>query len=187
MPFEFHKTDIPEVLYIETRVFDDERGSFAELFKKSDFLEMGISLDLVQVNHSRSKKNVVRALHYQKEPKAQGKLAVCAAGEVFDVAVDIRKGSPTYGKWAGKNLSAEKRNALYIPSGFAHGFSVLSDEADLVYFVFGSEYAPESEAGVRWDDAELGIDWLVDEAVLLEKDKQLPSLAEADNNFEYHG
>lgn len=186
MPFEFLKTELPGVLSVEPKVFADERGSFAELYKQTDFAAAGITLPFVQINQARSVKGVVRALHYQNEPHAQGKVVFCLEGEVFDVAVDIRKGSPTYGKWVGKNLSSEKRNALYIPPGFAHGFQVVNEAADVIYFIFGAPYAPESEAGILWNDPALAIQWPLEKAILTERDEQYPPLARATNSFTYH-
>lgn len=186
MPFEFQKTELPGVLYVELKVFTDKRGSFSELYKQADFAA-AVDLPLVQVNHARSARHVVRALHYQNEPHAQGKLVFCSVGEVFDVAVDIRKGSPTYSRWVGKTLTGEQRNALYIPPGFAHGFGVLSEMAEVIYFIFGSSYAPESEAGILWSDPEIGIRWPIKEPILTERDANYPTLAGADNSFRYHG
>ncbi len=187
MPFEFQKTELPDVLYVEPKVFTDKRGSFAELYKQTDFATAGIDLPFVQVNQARSARGVVRALHYQNEPHAQGKAVFCSAGEVFDVAVDVRKGSPTYGKWVGKTLTGEQRNALYIPPGFAHGFQVVSGSADVIYFIFGALYAPESEAGILWNDPALGIAWPLAIGILNERDEQCPTLDKANNSFSYHG
>lgn len=186
MPFEFQTTELAGVLYVEPKVFADKRGSFAELFKQTDFAAAGIDLPFVQINQARSVKGVVRALHYQNEPHAQGKAVFCLEGEVFDVAVDIRKGSPTYGKWVGKTLSGEKRNALYVPPGFAHGFGVTSEMAVVVYLVFGAPYAPESEGGILWNDLALGITWPIEQAILNERDEQCPTLDKANNSFTYH-
>jgi dTDP-4-dehydrorhamnose 3,5-epimerase len=133
MPFEFVKTVIPDVILIKPKVFEDERGFFVEGYKKSDFVSNGIDVEFNQDNHSKSTKGVLRGLHYQKYPKAQAKLVRCINGEIFDVAVDIRKNSPTFGKWVGFKLSAENKFMLYIPEGFAHGFVVLSDTAELLY------------------------------------------------------
>jgi dTDP-4-dehydrorhamnose 3,5-epimerase len=186
MPFLFTETKLKGVFYVEPEVFGDERGSFAELYKQSEFAANGFTKPIVQVNHSRSMKNVIRALHYQNEPKAQGKLVFCTQGEVFDVAVDIRQGSPTYGEWVGKILTAANRNALYVPPGFAHGFGVLSDQADFMYFVSHSEYVPEYEAGILWNDPAIGIEWPIVKPVLRPRDEAYPTLAEAKHNFKYH-
>lgn len=188
MPFEFIKTDIPDVILVKPKVFCDNRGFFMETYKKSDFESAGIDTDFVQDNHSKSIKGVLRGLHYQKEPFAQGKLVRCIRGKIFDVAVDIRKGSPTFGKWVGYELSEENKLMLWIPKGFAHGFLTLSEEAEVVYKVSGGEYNPDYDAGIRWDDPDIGINWpieMVEEVLLSEKDKNLPFLKDADINFVY--
>lgn len=187
MPFEFQKTELPEVWYVELRVFADQRGSFAEMYKQTDFAAAGVAWPLLQINHAHSVRYVVRALHYQNEPHAQGKLVFCPAGKIFDVAVDIRQGSPTYGKWVGKTLTGEQHNALYIPPGFAHGFGVLSESAEVIYGVFGALYAPESEAGIIWNDPAIGIAWPIPQPILTERDAKYPSLSQANNSFHYHG
>jgi len=186
MPFTFKRLEIPEVILIEPEVFSDERGFFMETYKYSEFASFGISERFVQDNHSRSVKGVLRGLHYQNPPKAQGKLVRVVVGEIFDVAVDIRKGSPTYGKWVGVKLSAENKRMLYIPPGFAHGFCVLSDVAEVVYKVT-EEYAPESEAGIIWNDPEVGIDWPIENPMLSAKDANWPILRDAVNRFVYEG
>lgn len=185
MPFEFSPTDIPDVKRVQPRVFPDDRGEFAELFKASDFTKGGVGQPFVQMNQSVSKKNVLRGLHYQNPPNAQAKLVGVMAGEVFDVAVDIRKGSPTYGQWVAEVLSAEKRNMLYIPAGFAHGFCVLSDEAILTYLCT-DEYAPQNEGGIIWNDPAIGITWPITNPLVSEKDAVFTSLEEADNRFVYN-
>lgn len=186
MPFTFQRLEIPEVVLIEPKVFQDGRGFFMETYKFSDFAEFGITERFVQDNHSRSKKGVIRGLHYQNPPKAQGKLVRVVAGEIFDVAVDIRKGSPTYGKWVGERLSAENKRMLYIPPGFAHGFCVLSEEAEVVYKVT-EEYAPELEAGIIWNDPEIRIAWPIANPIISDKDASFPFLREAKNHFIYKG
>lgn len=154
-------TKIPEVLVIEPKVFGDERGFFFESFNKSMFeSETGIVSDFVQDNHSRSKKNILRGLHYQIN-QPQGKLVRVVRGEVFDVAVDLRESSDTFGDWVGMKISAENKKQLWIPPGFAHGFVVLSDEADFLYKTT-DYYAPNHERCIRWDDTELNIDWHID-------------------------
>ena len=188
MPFEFIKTEIPDVILIKPKVFQDERGFFLETYKKSDFEKAGIKAQFVQYNHSKSVKGVLRGLHFQKKPFAQGKLVRCIRGKIFDVAVDIRKGSPTFGKWVGYELSEENRYILWIPEGFAHGFLTLSDEAEVIYKVSGGEYSPEHDAGIIWNDPDIDIKWPldhVDEIILSEKDKKLPFLKEIDTTFEY--
>jgi dTDP-4-dehydrorhamnose 3,5-epimerase len=175
---------IPQVIQVEAKSFTDKRGFFMENFKDSSFTSNGISTKFVQDNFSHSIKGVLRGLHYQKNPKAQTKLVSALRGEIFDVAVDIRKGSPTYGKWVGEILSEQNHKLLYIPEGFAHGFCVLSDEADVFYKV-NQEYSPENEGGILWNDPEINIKWPIDEPVLHEKDSQLPLLKNAENNFIY--
>lgn len=184
MPFKFSRLEIPDVVLVEPSVFPDERGFFMETYKLSDFSAHGISETFVQDNHSSSTKGILRGLHYQKNPKAQGKLVRVILGEVFDVAVDIRRGSPTYGKWVAQTLSAENRRVMYCPPGFAHGFCVMSQCAEVVYKVT-VEFAPETEAGIPWDDPEIGIDWPVANPVLSQRDREWPGLNSADNNFTY--
>lgn len=153
------KTDIPDVLIFEPKVFGDDRGFFFESFSQKVFEEaVGSKVEFVQDNHSKSCKGVLRGLHYQLEPYAQGKLVRCVAGEVFDVAVDIRKYSPTFGKWVGVNLSAENKRQLWIPEGFAHGFLVLSEMAEFVYKTT-NYYKPSSEGSINFSDPELAISW----------------------------
>lgn len=184
MPFTFEKLDIPEVLHITPHVFSDDRGEFSELFKASDFAANGVPDLFAQVNQSVSARGVLRGLHYQKQPNAQGKLLRVVKGEIFDVAVDIRQGSPTYGHWVGRTLSAEKKNMLYIPTGFAHGFYVVSEMAEVVYFCT-NEYAKEQEAGIIWNDPAIGITWPGTAPLLSEKDEAYPLLKDADNDFQY--
>jgi dTDP-4-dehydrorhamnose 3,5-epimerase len=156
-----------------------------EVYKESEFKKFGIKESFIQDNHSKSKKGVLRGLHYQIHPKAQAKLIRCIKGEIFDVAVDIRKGSPYYGKWIGENLSEENRSILYIPVGFAHGFLVLSDEAEVIYKI-SSEYSPEHERGIIWNNPTIGIDWPIEKSLIIsEKDNKFPSIKEADINFVY--
>lgn len=173
------KTDISDVLIFEPKIFGDDRGFFFESFSQKVFEEaVGRKVDFVQDNHSKSVKNVLRGLHYQLEPYAQGKLVRCIVGEVFDVAVDIRNDSPTFGKWVGVNLSAENKRQLWIPEGFAHGFLVLSDTAEFVYKTT-KFYEKNSEVGLKWDDPNVNINWPVDGAVILsEKDAKNKSLKE---------
>jgi dTDP-4-dehydrorhamnose 3,5-epimerase len=188
MPFKFETLSIPDVVLVEARAFPDERGFFMETFKQSEFVRGGIRRNFVQDNFSYSHKGTVRGLHYQLNPAAQGKLVACLHGEIYDVAVDLRKGSPTYGQWVGVILSAENRRMLWVPEGFAHGFQALS-EGVMVWYKVTAEYNPATERGLHWDDPALGIDWpLRGEALLSPKDVVLPTLAElseADNNFAY--
>jgi len=166
------KTDITDVLIFEPKVFGDDRGFFFESFSQKVFEEaVGRKVEFVQDNHSKSCKGVLRGLHYQLEPYAQGKLVRCVAGEVFDVAVDIRKSSPTFGKWVGVNLSAENKRQLWIPEGFAHGFLVISDMAEFVYKTT-NYYHPESDRGLLWDDEAFSINWPIEgNPILSDKDK----------------
>jgi len=184
MVFTFKKLSIPEVILIETQSFSDNRGFFLENFKTSPFISNGINTKFVQDNFSHSIKGVLRGLHYQKTPKAQAKLVTALRGEIFDVAVDLREHSPTFGKWAGEILSEINHKSLYIPEGFAHGFCVMSKEADILYKV-SNEYSPEHEGGVIWNDSEINITWPVDNPLLQEKDSKLPLLKNIDNNFIY--
>lgn len=153
------ETAIPGVLIFEPRVFGDDRGFFYESFSQRLFEEaVGHKVEFVQDNHSKSKKGVLRGLHYQMAPHAQGKLVRVIAGEVFDVAVDVRKSAPTLGKWVGVHLSAENKRQLWIPEGFAHGFLVLSESAEFVYKTT-NYYCPQAESSIIWNDAQLNIDW----------------------------
>ena len=177
MPFEFVRLEIPDVILIKPKVFEDERGYFMETYKKSDFEKAGIKGDFVQDNHSRSRYGVLRGLHFQKEPYAQAKIVRCVRGVIYDVAVDLRRNSPTFGKYVSVILSEYNKYMLYIPRGFAHGFLVLSDVAEVVYKV-DNEYAPEYEGGVIWNDPDLNIPWPIDNPILSEKDKKWPTLKE---------
>lgn len=170
MPFRFKNTDIDGVILIEPQVFVDDRGFFMETYKESAFAAAGLTDRFIQENHSRSKAGTLRGLHYQVHPKAQGKLVRVTSGEIFDVAVDIRPESATYGKWVGYKLSAENRLSLYIPPGCAHGFCVLSSEADVVYKTT-SEYAPNYERGILWNDPTFNISWPVQNPTISERDR----------------
>ncbi|MBN6716042.1 dTDP-4-dehydrorhamnose 3,5-epimerase [Pseudomonas capsici] len=173
-------TKLPDVLIIEPKVFGDERGFFYESYNARAFFEAtGIKPDFVQDNHSRSQKGVLRGLHYQIE-NAQDKLVRVTAGEVLDIAVDIRRSSPTFGQWAGVRLSAENGRQLWVPKGFAHGFVVLSDYAEFLYKTT-DYYTPSAERCIRWDDADLAIDWELSGAPQLSaKDQQGKNLKDAD-------
>ena len=179
----FKKLSIPEIILIEPKIFSDNRGFFFENFKEDDFFSNGIK-KLIQDNISYSTQGVIRGLHYQKNPKAQAKLVTAVTGKIFDVAVDIRKNSPTFGKWVGEILSNENHRSLYIPEGFAHGFSVLSKEANVFYKV-SNEYSKENEGGIRWDDPIINIQWSIKQPIISEKDDSLPLLNDIDNNFIY--
>jgi dTDP-4-dehydrorhamnose 3,5-epimerase len=182
MPFQFQRLAIPDVLLVEAQTFDDNRGFFMETYKRSDFAAHGIADAFVQCNRSHSVRGVLRGLHYQIHPRAQAKLVSVLQGEIFDVAVDIRHGSPTYGRWVGERLSGQNGRMLYVPVGFAHGFCALSDRADVLYMVT-DEYAPECDRGLLWNDPDIGIDWPITTPILSAKDAQLPTLRQADNNF----
>ncbi|MCP1265084.1 dTDP-4-dehydrorhamnose 3,5-epimerase [Aeromonas hydrophila] len=174
------KTAIPDVLIFEPKVFGDERGFFFESFNHRLFEEaVGYPVTFVQDNHSKSSKGVLRGLHYQLPPHAQGKLVRCVAGEVFDVAVDIRKNSPTFGQWVGIHLSAENKCQLWIPEGFAHGFLTLSDTAEFLYKTT-NYYHPQSERAILWNDRELCVDWTLDNVVLSDKDRLAPCFKNAE-------
>ena len=181
MPFEFKELEIPGIILIKSNPFFDERGFFVENYKKSEFGKNGIPYEFIQDNHSSSIKGVLRGLHYQKNPFPQGKLVKCVYGEIFDVAVDIRKNSPTFGKWIGVFLSDKNNYMLWIPPGFAHGFLSLSNHAEVIYKVSHNEYSPEYDAGIRWNDSTIGIRWpldLVEKTIISKKDSNLPLLTE---------
>lgn len=176
------KTEIPEVIIFEPKVFGDERGFFLESFNQKIFEEAtGLKRDFVQDNHSKSSKGVLRGLHYQLPPMAQGKLVRVVQGEVFDVAVDIRKSSPTFGKWVGVHLSAENKRQLWIPEGFAHGFLTLSDTAEFLYKTT-NYYSPNDEGAIVWNDATLAIEWPEAGEILVSSKDQI---APAFNNATY--
>lgn len=177
MPFEFIKQKLDGVVLIKPRIFGDNRGFFMESYKKSDFAKNGIYTDFIQDNHSKSTKGVLRGLHYQALPKPQAKLVRCSKGRVYDVVVDLRKTSKTFGKWLKFELSEENKDMLFIPEGFAHGFVVLSDEAELLYKT-NTEYSPEHDRGLLWSDKDINVDWGIDLPILSEKDKIQPTLQE---------
>jgi len=186
MPFEFERLAIPEVVLVTARRFDDERGYFMELYKTSDFVAHGIERPFIQDNLSHSVRGVLRGLHYQKQPQAQGKLVMALRGRIWDVAVDIRRGSPTYMAWVGRELTRNNGCMLYVPPGFAHGYCVLSAKATLLYKVTAG-YAPDLERGIRWDDPQIGVEWPIDQPLLSGRDTALPLLADADNDFTFEG
>lgn len=181
--FIFNKTKLDGVYIIDPKIFRDERGYFMEIYNKEQFSEAGLDMTFVQDNESRSTKGVLRGLHFQKK-HSQGKLVRVTKGEVFDIAVDLRTGSPTYGKWEGVILSEENRKQFYIPKGFAHGFLVLSDEA-IFNYKCTDYYAPNYEGGVIWNDLSINIKWpldKIDNVILSEKDKRHPNLKELNLN-----
>lgn len=178
---------IPDLLLIEFDVFADPRGYFVESYNQKAFHKFGLTVPFIQDNISSSSRGTLRGLHYQLNPHAQGKLVRATQGAVFDVAVDIRKGSPYYGQWVGVELSEENKLALFIPPGFAHGFYVLSDRAQFMYKCTDL-YAPEVDRGIIWNDPEIGIEWPISgDLILSEKDKSRPLLRDAENNLVYQG
>ncbi|MFT3864540.1 MAG: dTDP-4-dehydrorhamnose 3,5-epimerase [Solirubrobacterales bacterium] len=170
------ETKLDGLVLVEPQVHGDERGFFVETFSKDAWAELGVDAEFVQHNHSRSAQGTLRGLHFQTSP-GQAKLLRCARGAILDVAVDLRKDSPTYGRWEGHVLDDERHHQLFVPIGFAHGFVVLSEVADVAYLV-SSVYDPATEAGIAWDDPEVGVDWQVAEPLLSERDKTAPRLAE---------
>ena len=179
MPFLFTPMEIPALMLIVPRVFSDDRGCFFETFKSSDFKGNGITSKFVQDNHSISTRGVLRGLHYQLPPMAQGKLVRVIRGSAWDVAVDLREDSPTYLEWASVELSADNRRMLYVPPGFAHGFQALSDEVHLLYKCT-VEYSKEYERGIRWDDPQIDIPWPIADPIVSERDAELPSSDDAE-------
>jgi len=169
-------TKLGGLVLIEPLVFGDERGFFVETYSRERWRELGVDVDFVQQNHSRSVRGTLRGVHFQTEP-GQAKLIRCARGEILDVAVDLRRGSPTYGQWEAQVLDDVKHRQLFVPVGFGHGFAVLSDVADVVYQV-SSYYDPATEAGIAWDDPDVGIEWGIDNPLLSERDQRAPTLAE---------
>ncbi|PLX67021.1 MAG: dTDP-4-dehydrorhamnose 3,5-epimerase [Denitrovibrio sp.] len=180
MPFNFNHTEIYDVQIIEPKVFYDARGFFMETYKKSDFQKAGIDFNFVQDNFSQSTKGVLRGLHYQANPKAQGKLVKCVKGTIFDVAVDIRKDSKTFSKWVGYELSDQNNQMLWIPPGFAHGFLTMSDFAEIIYKVSGSEYSQQHEKSIIWNDPDININWPLIDVSLADKDALAPLLRDAE-------
>ncbi|WP_447979736.1 dTDP-4-dehydrorhamnose 3,5-epimerase [Candidatus Nitrospira bockiana] len=183
MKFSSTRLAIPDLVLIEHEMFKDARGFFVESYKERDFSAFGIP-HFVQDNHSRSMKGILRGLHYQKEPASIGKLVRCLRGHIFDVAIDMRKGSPHFGKWVGVDLTEENNKMLYVPPGFAHGFCVLSDIADVFYKMTGY-YSQEHDRGIVWNDPDLGIHWPIQSPSVSSKDANAPRLRDADNNFLY--
>jgi dTDP-4-dehydrorhamnose 3,5-epimerase len=183
---KFTKTKLDGVVIVEPGVFGDHRGWFMETYNEASFLEAGINIKFVQDNQSFSAvKGTLRGLHYQLTPKAQTKLVRCTKGEIFDVAVDIRKSSSTFGKWFGIELTAENKKQLLIPKGFAHGFMTLTEDVEVQYKV-DELYAPECDRGIIWNDPTIGIEWPFDiMPILSEKDEKAPLLKDAENNFSF--
>ncbi len=180
-----NKTNIEGVFEIEPKVFGDARGWFCETYSKKLFEENGINADFVQDNRSFSaKKGTLRGLHCQTDPKSQAKLVSCIKGEILDVAVDIRKGSPTYMKWVAVKLSQENKKMLYIPKGCLHGFVTLTDDVEISYKV-DDFYSPENDRSICWCDSEIGVEWGVTDPVLSDKDKNAPLLKDSDVSFDF--
>lgn len=173
--FDFKEMELKGLFLITPQVFNDNRGFFMETFKKSDFQKIGIDREFLQDNHSRSIKGVLRGLHYQAGEHAQGKLIRCIRGAIFDVAVDIRPDSKTFGKWCGVTLSEDNHQQLFIPEGFAHGYYTLTDTADILYKAT-REYAPNADRGIIWNDPDINIDWQTNMPILSDKDKLHPKL-----------
>jgi dTDP-4-dehydrorhamnose 3,5-epimerase len=169
-------TEIDGLVVVEPAVHGDDRGFLVETFRDDAWRELGVDVDFVQDNHSRSARNTLRGLHFQTSP-GQAKLVRCLRGRVWDVAVDLRRDSPTYGRWEGYELDDERHRQLYVPVGFAHGFCVLSEIAD-VHYRLSSYYDPATEAGIAWDDPEVGVEWPVTEPLLSDRDRNAPRLSE---------
>ena len=181
------KTEIPDLYVLEPKVFGDSRGWFMESWSQRVLDEVGLSYSFVQDNHSFSaKKGVLRGLHFQTGKYAQAKLVRCTKGAVLDVAVDLRKGSPTYTKWVAVELSAENKRKLLIPRGFAHGFLTLTDDVEFLYKT-DNYYAPAADAGIRWNDPDIGIEWGIAKPVLSGKDAHAPLLQDSNIDFVYGG
>ena len=180
--FTFEPLELPGLVLVRPTRRPDPRGFFVETYKSSAFAEAGIPGPFVQDNMARSAQGVLRGLHYQLPPAAQGKLVQALRGEIFDVAVDLRRDSPTFGRWAGYRLTGDGGELLWIPEGFAHGYLVLSETADVAYKVT-AEYAPTLDRGIRWDDPRVGVSWPVEHPTLSVKDRTLPLLSEAENPF----
>jgi dTDP-4-dehydrorhamnose 3,5-epimerase len=174
-------TKLDGVVLVEPQVHGDERGFMLESYARDEWARLGVDVDFVQQNHSRSKKGTLRGIHFQTSP-GQAKLVRAARGSIVDVAVDLRKDSPTYGQWEAHVLDDEKHHQLFVPVGFGHGFAVLSDVADVTYQV-SSLYDPATEAGIAWDDPDVGVDWQVSDPLLSERDKKAPTLSEIGNSL----
>ena len=178
MPFEFEKLKLDGLVLVKPRIFTDDRGFFIESYKKREFALAGIPEDFVQDNHSKSSKGVLRGLHYQRGVAAQGKLVRCIYGAMLDVGVDIRRNSPTFGRWAAVELTAENAHMLYLSPGFAHGFLALSGTAEILYKCT-AEYSSKDEGGIRWNDPCIGIEWGIEEPLLSARDAGLPLLKDS--------
>jgi dTDP-4-dehydrorhamnose 3,5-epimerase len=184
LPFVAQPGPLPGVVVVSPTLHDDSRGTFFEMYKRSEYREFGIDRDFVQDNFSHSVANVVRGLHFQFPPAAQAKLVSVVQGRILDAIVDIRRGSPGYGKWFSVELSEQNRKSLFVPEGYAHGFCVLSEEADVMYKC-SAEFDPATEGGICWNDPDVGIAWPVEKPVISVRDAALPTLSNLVNNFVY--
>ncbi len=182
MPFSIKELNIPDVLLINAEVHGDERGHFSEIYKNSEFSLKGLKKEFPQDNLVFSGKNVLRGLHYQLQPSVQGKLVTVIKGEIFDVALDIRYNSPSYGKWVWQILDDVERKMMYIPEGFAHGYCVLSNESIIAYKTT-AEYSPHLDCGIKWNDSYLNIEWPVQHPILSEKDQNLSDFRRSNRNL----
>ena len=170
----FHKTKIEGLYIIEPELKTDERGYFARVFCKKELTKIGFNFEVIQINRSlNKKKGIIRGMHFQKAPKAEDKIVQCLNGAIYDVAVDLRQGSPTYGQWVAEELTEDNKKMFLIPKGFAHGFQSLKDNSEILYFL-SELYSPEYESGVRWNDPFLNIKWPIKNPLLLERDKNWP-------------
>ncbi len=176
-------TELADLVLLEPEVHGDERGFLVETFNAEAWAEIGVTTEFVQDNHSRSRRGILRGLHFQTAP-GQAKLIRCARGRIFDVAVDLRRDSPTYRRWEGHELDDESHRQLFVPAGFAHGFCVLSDIAD-VHYKLSSYYDPATEAGIAWDDPEIAVEWPVAEPQLSDRDRSAPQLAEVEDELPF--
>lgn len=177
------QTKLGGVVLLEPEVYGDARGFMVETYRTDAWAELGIEVEFVQHNHSRSVRGTLRGIHFQTEP-GQAKLVRCARGRIFDVAVDLRRDSPTFGQWEGYELDDESHRQLFVPVGFGHGFAVLSEEADVTYLL-SSAYDPTTESGIAWDDADVGVEWPLEDPLLSERDKGAPRLAEVADSLPF--
>ncbi len=177
MPFEFIRQSIPDVILVRPRIFSDDRGAFLETYKREDFEKAGIRGDFLQDNVSRNtRRGVLRGLHFQRDPNGQAKIVRCTRGRIYDVAVDVRRGSETFGKFVAMELGDDDAASLYVPRGFAHGYLSLTDGSEVLYKVDGP-YAPNAESGLLWNDPDVGIPWPVKDPILIARDRELPRLS----------
>ena len=177
MSFEFKNTEIEKVILLKPKIFEDHRGFFLEAYNKNEFKRAGIEGEFLQENHSKSIKGVIRGIHFQEGEHSQAKLLRCIRGEILDVAVDLRKDSPTFGKYVSRILSEKNKYLLYIPKGFGHGFASLSDNVEIIYKI-DNFYCPSSEKGIIWNDPTININWPFNNPILSEKDKNWKTLKE---------